>query len=107
MQIAIDTQSQLPNIGASGAIAGVLGAYLLLYPFSRIRTVVIYFFITFVRIPAVLLLGFWILLQFVGGIGSLGPSTQTGGIAYWAHIGGLGTGIIVVFLLKLSAHWRR
>lgn len=115
-QIAIDTQSQVPVIGASGAIAGVLGAYFLLYPFSRIRTIVIFVFVTFVRIPAFLLLGFWFLLQFVSGMGSLGPSAQTGGVAYWAHIGGFVAGLTVALLIQLftptsgrrpSASWRQ
>lgn len=102
MQIAVDTQSPVPVIGASGAIAGVLGAYFLLYPFSRIRTIVIFIFITFVRIPAVLLIGFWVLLQFIGGLGSLDVTGQTtGGVAYWAHIGGFVAGITIVFLIQL------
>ena len=103
LQIAVDTGSQVPNIGASGAIAGILGAYLVLYPLSRIRTVVAYVFITFIRIPAWILLGFWILLQFAGGMGSLGPTAQTGGIAYWAHIGGFLAGVVVVLFIKLVA----
>ncbi len=103
LQVAVNTASELPTIGASGAIAGVLGAYLLLFPYSRIRTVVIFFFITLVRIPAFFLLGFWILLQFFGGIGSLGPSAQTGGVAYWAHIGGFLLGIGVAIIYKLFA----
>ena len=102
LQIAIDTTSTVPTIGASGAIAGVLGAYLLLFPYSRIRTAVVFFFITIIRIPAFLLLGFWFLLQFFGGLGSLGPSSQTGGVAYWAHIGGFLLGIAVVIIYKLA-----
>lgn len=102
LQIAIDASSQIPTIGASGAIAGVLGAYLLLFPYSRIRTAVIFFFIVFVRIPAFLLLGFWVMLQFFGGIGSLGPSAQSGGVAYWAHIGGFAMGIFVVVVYKIA-----
>jgi membrane associated rhomboid family serine protease len=106
LQVATNTLSEIPTIGASGAIAGVLGAYLVLFPGSRVRTVVIFFFITFVRIPAVLLLGFWFLLQFIGGIGSLGPSAQAGGIAYWAHIGGFVLGIIVAIFYRLITHQR-
>jgi len=102
MQIAVDTTSQVPVIGASGAIAGVLGAYFLLYPFSRIRTIVIFIFITFVRIPAMLLIGFWVLLQFIGGVGSLTTTGETaGGVAYWAHIGGFVAGLTIVFLIQL------
>jgi membrane associated rhomboid family serine protease len=102
LQIAVDSGSEIPTIGASGAIAGVLGAYLLLYPFSRIRTVIFFFFIVFVRIPAVVLLGFWFILQFFSGIGSLGPSSQEGGVAFWAHIGGFLFGLAVVIAYKLA-----
>ncbi|MBI2860788.1 MAG: rhomboid family intramembrane serine protease [Chloroflexi bacterium] len=96
LHIASNPASVLPTIGASGAIAGVLGAYVLFYPRSRIRTaVVLLFFVVFPRIRAYFLLGFWFVLQFFGGLGSLGPSAQTGGVAYWAHIGGFVTGILV------------
>ena len=107
LQIAIDTTSEVPVIGASGAIAGVLGAYLLLYPFSRIRTaMLILIFPFFVRIPAVLLLGVWFLLQFFNGIGSLAPSMEAEGIAYWAHIGGFLFGIAVAAAYKLATRQR-
>jgi len=104
LQIAMDTASQVPTIGASGAIAGVLGAYLLLYPYSRIRTVVFFFLITIIRIPAILLLGIWFALQFISGVGSLGLSAQGSGVAYWAHIGGFLFGILVVIIYKLATH---
>ena len=104
-QIMVDTQSQVPMVGASGAIAGVLGAYLVLHPQSRIRTLVIYFFITVIRIPAVLLLGFWFFLQFFSGLGSLGA--QGGGVAYWAHIGGFAMGVAVIGVYWLLIRRRR
>ncbi|MBI2855321.1 MAG: rhomboid family intramembrane serine protease [Chloroflexi bacterium] len=97
-QVAIDMGSQVPNIGASGAIAGVLGAYLLLFPYSRINTLVIFYFITVVRVPALFLLGFWFLLQFFSGVGSIGAAAHTTGVAYWAHIGGFVAGILAVAL---------
>ena len=99
MQIAVDTGSQLPTIGASGAIAGVLGAYLMVYPYSRIRTLVIFFFITVIQIPATLLLGVWILLQFWGGLGTIAGASS--GVAYWAHIGGFFAGVVSVVAVRL------
>ena len=81
--------SGIPTIGASGAIAGVLGAYFVLYPRSRILTLVFLFWITIVAIPAVIFLGLWFVFQFL--YGSLGAG---GGVAYWAHVGGFVTGIV-------------
>jgi len=94
-QIMFNPQSQSPMIGASGAISGVMGAYILLYPNSQIRTIVWFVFITFMKIPAKILLGIWFLLQIYNGLGSsniLGEST----VAYWAHIGGFIAGLIFV-----------
>ncbi len=104
-QTALDPNGDVPMIGASGAIAGVLGAYLVLYPLSQVRTLVFALFVFFVRIPAVFLLGFWVLLQFFEGLGSLGPSAQSGGTAYWAHVGGFALGALVTLLLKVVV-WR-
>ncbi|MEE8471036.1 MAG: rhomboid family intramembrane serine protease, partial [Dehalococcoidia bacterium] len=107
LQIAVDTTSQTPTIGASGAIAGVLGAYLLLFPLNRVRTVVVFFFfINIIKIPAFVLLGFWFALQFFSGVGSLGIPGQGGGVAYWAHIGGFLMGVMVVVIYKLATHQR-
>jgi len=94
-QIAIDPGSTVPMVGASGAIAGVLGAYLMLYPRSRVVTLVpIFFFLRLVAVPAVFLLGFWFLWQLIAGVGSIGSS---GGVAFFAHIGGFLAGLLLVF----------
>jgi membrane associated rhomboid family serine protease len=94
-QIAIDPSSSIPMIGASGAIAGVLAAYFMLYPHARILTLVpLFFFLRLVAVPAVFLLGFWFVLQVISGAGSLGSS---GGVAFFAHIGGFIAGLFLVF----------
>ncbi|MBI4311167.1 MAG: rhomboid family intramembrane serine protease [Chloroflexi bacterium] len=100
-QVAIAPASQVPTVGASGAIAGVLGAYLVLYPRSRVNTLFFAIFITVIQIPAALLLGVWILMQFVSGLGSLGVSSQSGGVAYWAHIGGFALGAAVFWVYRM------
>ncbi len=98
-QVAIDPGSPIPQIGASGAIAGVLAAYFLLFPFARILTVVpILFFIRVMAVPAVILLGLWFLLQVGSGVGSLGAAG--GGVAWFAHIGGFLAGGLLVPLFK-------
>jgi len=107
LQVAVNSTSETPVIGASGAIAGVLGAYLLLYPFSRVRTLFIFVFIPlFARIPAIVLLGFWFFIQFFSGIGSLAPGMDEGGVAYWAHIGGFIVGIGVAGFYRLATRRR-
>ncbi|HEX8252477.1 MAG TPA: rhomboid family intramembrane serine protease [Thermoanaerobaculia bacterium] len=91
--------SRIPAIGASGAIAGVLGAYLVLYPHAKVMTAIpIIFFITFQRLPAVLLLGLWFVLQLFSGVGSLGvrDAQDMGGVAYFAHIGGFVAGMLLI-----------
>jgi membrane associated rhomboid family serine protease len=94
--------SNLPAVGASGAIAGVMGAYIILYPRARILTLIILviFFFT-VRLPAVVVIGVWFAIQFFSGIGSLGM-TQAGGVAFWAHIGGFIFGAIIGVAVKAS-----
>ena len=95
-----DVDSTVPLIGASGAISGVLGAYLLLYPYNRITTLVLMFFITVIQVPAILLLGFWFILQLFQGVGSLGPGSS--GVAYMAHVGGFLAGMLAMGLYKLA-----
>ena len=92
--------STLPTVGASGAIAGVLGAYLLLYPRARVVTVLpILFYPMIFELPAVLYLGFWFLLQIWSGVASLAGPSDVGGVAWWAHAGGFvaGMALLVVF----------
>ena len=91
--------SRIPAIGASGAIAGVLGAYLILFPHARVLTLIpIFFFITLRELPAVILLGLWFVLQLFSGVGSLGvtDAQDLGGVAYFAHIGGFVAGLVLI-----------
>ncbi|MEA2640122.1 MAG: hypothetical protein QOF51_1516 [Chloroflexota bacterium] len=99
-QVFIDPNSTIPSVGASGAIAGVLGAYIVLFPQAQVRTLLVLgWFITVTRISAVFLIGFWFLTQLVSGVASLGANTQqTGGVAVWAHVGGFVAGLAIAFL---------
>ncbi len=100
-------QAGIPNLGASGAIAGVLGGYLLLFPHARVRTLIIFgFFISMTRVPAVVLLGLWFVLQFFQGLGAVGGA-DTGGVAVWAHIGGFVAGLVLIRLFARSERGRR
>jgi membrane associated rhomboid family serine protease len=101
-QIAIDPTSTLPTIGASGAIAGVMGAYFLLYPQSRVLTLVtIIFFWEIVELPAIVLLGFWFLMQlFSAGAIAVTASTNGGGVAFMAHVVGFLTGLVGVLVFR-------
>ena len=94
--------STLPSIGASGAIAGVLGAYLILFPRAKVTTLIpIFFFVIIRQLPAVLILGLWFVLQLFSGVGSLGvrDAQDMGGVAYFAHIGGFVAGMILIVLM--------
>ena len=96
----INIDSQIPTIGASGAIAGILGAYMLLYPRARIKTLlIIIFFVKIVYIPAIIILGFWILIQVISGFAEYGLRTGSG-IAWFAHIGGFITGMTLIAIIK-------
>lgn len=101
-QIAVSQDSNIPSLGASGAIAGVLAAYLILFPWAKVRTVIfIFIFFTIVTLPAIVLIGLWFLLQFFDGVASLSTAQQgMGGVAYFAHVGGFVTGLAITLLLR-------
>ena len=95
--------STIPSLGASGAIAGVLGAYLILHPHRRIRVLLpLGIFSQITELPALVVIGFWALLQVFGGFGSIAQTAQSGGVAYMAHVGGFVAGVILVFLFRRS-----
>lgn len=104
-QILFNPGSMVPNVGASGAIAGVLGAYFLLFPRARILAVVpLFLFFPVVEIPAFVFLGIWFLFQILSGAVSLGrTSPLAGGVAWWAHIGGFVAGLALVKVLRPRA----
>jgi len=110
-QVASDPGSIIPMVGASGAISGVMGAYLMLYPTARVFTLVpLGFFVTSVALPAWVMLLYWAFIQFVSGV-SMAAGESTGGVAFWAHIGGFVAGIVLVFLFRnrgqVAAHRRQ
>jgi membrane associated rhomboid family serine protease len=93
--------SPFPLVGASGAIAGVMGAYLVLFPRSRVLVLVpIIFFIDIVEVPALLFLGIWFFMQLVGGVGSLADAGAIGGVAFWAQVSGFLTGLLGVSVFR-------
>src|SRR5208282_146409 len=101
-QIVVSPGSRVPTIGASGAIAGVLGAYFICYPGARITTLIPLFIIFFtVRVPAIILLGYWFLIQFIAGFEMLSIQTAAaGGVAWWAHIGGFACGAVLALIMR-------
>ena len=98
-QLAFSAGSNVPNLGASGAIAGVLGAYILLFPKGQVKVLMGR---GVIPMPALVVIGLWIALQFVSGFGSITNSAETGGVAYMAHIGGFLAGIVLTFVLRAS-----
>jgi len=107
LQILFNPFSTVPMVGASGAIAGVMGAYFVLYPHSRVLTVVFLLFILdVVEIPAIFFLGVWFIMQLLNGVGSIGIGTMTGGTAFWAHVGGFVVGFVAgVGLRRRDRRW--
>ena len=103
-QTVVGPSSSVPMVGASGAISGVLGAYLLLFPGAHVTTLIILgFFFRVVQVPAMVVLGFWIVLQVLNGLGSFGAS---GGVAFFAHIGGFVAGMGLLYVLRPRARSR-
>ena len=106
-QVLISPHSVVPMVGASGAISGVLGAYLLLYPRVRVHTLIILpIYITTVALPAWVMLGYWAALQLIGGIGSL-AQVESGGVAFFAHVGGFFTGLALIRVFASEDALRR
>jgi membrane associated rhomboid family serine protease len=112
-QVVTNANSAIPMVGASGAISGVMGGYLVLYPHVRVFTIIpLGFFLTSVALPAWVMLGYWFLIQFVSGLAAFGG--ESGGVAFWAHVGGFVAGVVLVKLCaraeSLAAHqahhWR-
>ena len=96
-QLAFSSSSNIPNLGASGAIAGVLGSYLLLFPRTRVNVLMGR---GVIPMPALAVIGLWIVLQFVSGIGSISNTAESGGVAYMAHIGGFIAGFVLTLFLR-------
>lgn len=96
-QTAVSVGSNVPNVGASGAIAGVMGAYLVLFPKGSVRVLQ---GSRVIQVPALIVIGLWIALQVFSGIGSLSSAGQTGGVAYMAHVGGFVAGFLLTFMFR-------
>ena len=100
--------TMVPTVGASGAIAGVMGAYLIKFPRARVVTLIfVFIFITTVDIPAAFLLIYWFLIQFYSGVGSLRDVSESGGVAWFAHIGGFIAGMLLVAVMPMRQRYRR
>src|SRR4030095_11114001 len=96
-QVLVSSTSSVPNLGASGAIAGVLGAYIVMFPQGQVKVMMGR---GVIPMPALVVSGFWIVLQFISGIGSISQTAETGGVAYLAHIGGFIAGLVLTFLFR-------
>ncbi|HKZ43573.1 MAG TPA: rhomboid family intramembrane serine protease [Anaerolineales bacterium] len=103
-QLAFSLSSNIPNLGASGAIAGVLGAYLLLFPSGKVKVLQGQ---RVILVPSLIVIGLWIVLQVFSSIGSITAAADTGGVAYMAHVGGFLAGIVLTFFLRGSSNRQR
>jgi membrane associated rhomboid family serine protease len=101
-QVYVSPESHVPTIGASGAIAGVMGAYFVMFPHSRVLTLLpLFVFWELIEVPAILFLGVWFLMQLLSGVGSIvSTSVEQGGIAFWAHVAGFASGVVGVAVFR-------
>jgi membrane associated rhomboid family serine protease len=105
LQVMTHPASMVPMVGASGAISGVMGAYLLLFPRVRVMTLVVLgFFITRTALPAWVMLGYWAFIQFASGLTTV--NAEGGGVAFWAHVGGFGAGLVLAATLRRGDYFR-
>ena len=102
VHVFFNSQSNVPCVGASGAIAGVLGAYMVTFPRARVITIVpLFVFIQVMELPAIVVLGFWFVIQFFNGAASITASASGAGVAWWAHIGGFAAGVIILYIIRI------
>ncbi len=102
VHVFFNIESKVPCVGASGAIAGVLGAYMITFPRARVVTIVpMFVFIQVMELPAIVVLGFWFVIQFFNGAASITASTSGAGVAWWAHIGGFAAGAIMLYIMRI------
>jgi membrane associated rhomboid family serine protease len=105
--VFVQGPADVPLLGASGAIAGVLAAYLLLFPRAHVLVLVpILFILELARVPAAFVIGFWFLIQLIQGVGSISPGATAGGVAWWAHIGGFAAGLVLIVPIWLTQRGR-
>jgi membrane associated rhomboid family serine protease len=100
LQIALAPGTDVPSVGASGAIAGVLGAYLVLYPTAMVQVVILPLVFLPFFLPAIVLIGFWFAMQLFAGVAELGQATAGSGVAWWAHVGGFIAGLLLILVLR-------
>lgn len=107
--VFLNPDSAIPTVGASGAIAGVMGGYIVKFPHSRILTLVfIFFFVTFVQVPAGIMLAYWFLIQLMSGVGSIATTQATsGGVAWFAHVGGFLAGLVLIKVMGTRERYSR
>jgi hypothetical protein len=102
VHVFFNSQSNVPCVGGSGAIAGVLGAYMITFPHARVVTIVpLFVFIQVMELPAMVVLGFWFVIQFFNGAATITASTSGAGVAWWAHIGGFAAGVIILYIMRI------